>query len=238
MKTPRRGCRRATHSRAVQARVRGGLSFPLAEVTRERGLLGGRCHTPGTTRRFWSWGPGNPQGQPVLPSHVRGRVSDATTRQETFCPAASTPRAPAATILKPSHRVTAPGGTPSARRLGHSCPRARHRTGLLLGVVTVGAGGRGPPVSGDALPLLLHQDVQPHRRLRILNLGDTQHHHDCPAGRQSWPHTCLSTPQFPSPGIRHGQAKEKTDESSGPAPRPSPCFRAPAHGREGPKAKG
>lgn len=61
--------------------------------------------------------------------------------------------------------------------------------GRRLDVVTATgwSSGCGAPVSGNALPLLLHHDVQPHCRLGILNLGDKEHHCGWPSGGEAWP---------------------------------------------------
>lgn len=71
--------------------------------------------------------------------------------------------------------------------------------GRRLDVVTATGwiSGCGAPVSGNALPLLLHHDVQPHCRLGILNLGDKEHHCGWPSGGRSMA-TCQAIPQLPS----------------------------------------
>ena len=119
---------------------------------------------------------------------------------------ARTPRASAAVILKPALSVTAPGA-PGLRLPSDAVAAPAGATvswgGALLGVLAAGLRSGGPPVAGEALPVPLHQDVQPHRHLCILDLGDTGHHHGHPAG--GWcGHPPPSIPQLPSPAARRG----------------------------------
>ena len=126
--------------------------------------------------------------------------------RERLSAAARTPRTSAAVILKPALSITAPGAL--GLRLSSDAVAAPAGAtvswgGALLGVLAAGLGGGGPPVAGEALPVPLHQDVQPHRHLCILDLGDMGHHHGHPAG--GWcGHPPPSIPQLPSPAARRG----------------------------------
>ena len=131
------------------------------------------------------------------------------------------PRASAVMILKPARSIPALG-TPGLRPSSDvaAAPAGARVTGggALLGVLAVGLGSGGPPVSSEALPVPLHQDIQPHRHLCVLDLGDMGYHHGHPAG--DWcGHTPLSIPQLQSPAARRG-AMTTTDV-------------APAQGRDG-----
>ena len=164
---------------------------------------------PGTTGRFPPW-------------PLRGRGPDSTTRRRhQLSSAARTPRASATMILKPALSVPAlgaPGLHPSSDVAAAPAGARVTGGGALLGVLAVGLGGGGPPVPGEALPVPLHQDIQPHRHLRVLDLGDTGHHHGHPAGDRCG-HTPPSILQLQSPAARRG-AMTTTDV-------------APAQGRDG-----